>query len=130
MNRSSSCAVGLAIVLACAVACSSKPPIQPLVLDGGRLTVNNRSDVEWSKIEIWLNRYFRVTWASLPPGGRLDVQLDSFVSGYGHKFDRRRIQIRDLRLTAVLPDGKPLEIKKEFEGDALSDVLGNMQKKQ
>jgi hypothetical protein len=33
-------------------------------------------------------------------------------------------------LTATLPDGKPLEIKKEFEGDALSDVLGNMQKKQ
>ena len=32
------------------------------------------------------------------------------------------MQIRDLRLTAKLPDGSPIEIKKEFEVDGLQGV--------
>jgi len=78
------------------------------------LTVDNRSSEEWKNVQIWLNTYYRVTAPSIPPMGRLQAPLDTFVAGFGQRFQFRRMQIRDLRLTATLPDGKPLEIKKEF----------------
>ena len=50
--------------------------------------------------------------------------LDNFVAGYGQRFQFRRMQIHDLRLTAKLPDGSPLEIKKEFAAGGLAGALG------
>jgi hypothetical protein len=52
-----------------------------------------------------------------------------FVAGFGQHFIFSRMQVRDLRLTATLPDGKPLEIKKEFEQDGLTGALVGMSKK-
>jgi hypothetical protein len=100
----------LAIV---AAGCSSAPQ-EPLKLDGNVLTVDNRTKQEWRHVEIWLNTYYRITVDSIPPSGRLQTPLDNFVAGFGQRFEFRRMQIRDLRLTATLPDGKPLELKKEF----------------
>jgi hypothetical protein len=111
------------LVLASA-ACGSRAPAEPLRLDHGQLTVDNRSDQEWTNVEIWLNQYFRVTTASIPPKGRFQANVNSFVSGWGQRFDFNHMQIRDLRLKATLPDGKPLEIQKQFSEGALNDALG------
>lgn len=113
-----------AFVLAAAAAACGGVPEEPLKLDGNRLTVDNRSGKEWSNVEIWLNTYYRVTVPSIPPNGRFQTPLDNFVAGYGQRFDFRRMQIHDLRLTAKLPDGSPLEIKKEFAGSGLAGALG------
>ena len=78
------------------------------------LTVDNRTKQEWKDVQVWLNTYYRVTAPSIPPNGRFQAPLDAFVAGFGQRFEFRRMQIRDLRLTAKLPDGKPLEIKKAF----------------
>jgi hypothetical protein len=94
-------------------ACST-PRDEPLKLDGNILTIDNRSTDEWKEVEIWLNTYYRLTIASIPPNGRVQAPLDNFVAGFGQRFQFRRMQIRDLRLTAKLPDGRPLEIKKTF----------------
>ena len=119
-------------VLACAAllagGCGKIPP-EPLKLEGNLLTVDNRTSQEWSHVEIWLNTYYRITAASIPAGGRLQAPLDMFVAGLGQRFDYRRAQIRDLRLTAKLPDGKPIELKKAFETNSLNDALGGMGKK-
>jgi len=96
----------------------------PLKLEGNLLTVSNRSSSDWSNVEIWLNTYFRITTASVPAGGRFQAPLDAFVAGFGQRFDFHRTQIRDLKLTAKLPDGKPLEIKKQFEKGGLAGALG------
>jgi hypothetical protein len=48
------------------VAGCSGPPIEPLKLDGNMLTVDNRSNVEWKNVEIWLNTYYRVKTDSIP----------------------------------------------------------------
>ena len=101
---------GIALV---AAGCS-RPPSEPLKLDGNMLTVDNRTGQEWQHVEIWLNTYYRMTADSIPPNGRLQTPLDNFVAGFGQRFEFRRMQIRDLRLTAKLPDGKPIELKKEF----------------
>jgi hypothetical protein len=102
------------VVVAMTVAACSGPPPEPLKLDGNMLTVDNRTTQEWQHVEIWLNTYYRITADSIPPNGRFQTPLDNFVAGFGQRFEFRRMQIKDLRLTAKLPDGSPLELKKEF----------------
>lgn len=101
-----------------------KPPDEPLVLERNMLTVSNQSSDDWSNVEIWLNTYFRVTASSVPAGGRFQAPLDTFVAGFGQRFDFRRTQITDLRLTAKRPDGSPIEIKKRFAKGGLAGALG------
>lgn len=105
-----------------AVACARLPP-DPMQLDGGLLTVDNRTSDEWRRVEIWLNTYYRVTVTSIPPHARMQTPLDAFIAGFGQRFDYHHTQIRDLRLTATLPDGKPFELKKQFEDRGLAGVL-------
>ncbi|HEY2907710.1 MAG TPA: hypothetical protein VGJ29_17540 [Vicinamibacterales bacterium] len=111
------------VAVAALIACSSRPPDQPLKLDGNLLTVDNRSNQNWTKVEIWLNSYYRVTIPSLLSGGRFTVTLDDFVASQGQRFDLRRMPVRDLRLVAKLPDGSPLEIKKDFSANTLVDAF-------
>ena len=117
-----------ACAAALALACY-KPPPEVLTLEGNLLTVDNRTRSEWSNVEIWLNTYYRITTKSIPPGGRMQAPLDMFVAGLGQRFDFRRMQIHDLRLTAKLPDGSPIEVKKAFQGDGLKGALEGMSKK-
>jgi hypothetical protein len=113
----------VACVIAGAIACS-KPPVEPLKLEGNLLTVDNRTKDDWEHVEIWLNTYYRVTVPVIQAGGRFQAPLDVFVAGLGQRFDFRRAQIRDLRLTAKLPNGQPLELTKQFEEMGLGALKG------
>jgi len=113
-----------ALALAAAAWSCRSVPQEPLKLDGDRLTVDNRSGRDWSNVEIWLNTYYRVTVPSIPANGRFQTPLDNFVAGYGQRFQFRRTQIHDLRLTAKLPDGSTTEIKKDFAAGGLAGALG------
>ena len=107
-------------------ACSTPPP-DPIRLEGNLMTVENRTSQDWQHVEIWLNQYYRVTTPSIPAGGRFQAPLDTFVAGFGQRFDFRRAQIRDLRLTATEAGGAPVELKKQFEVSglgALKDIGG------
>jgi len=106
-----------------AAACYKAPP-EALVLNNGTLTVSNHTKSDWSNVEVWLNTYYRATFASIPAGGRMQAPLNYFVAGLGQRFNYAKMQVRDLRLTAKLPDGSPLEIKKEFAGSGLAGALG------
>jgi hypothetical protein len=119
----------IAAVLAVALggAACRKLPEDPLKLERNLLTVTNQSGHEWSGVEVWLNTYYRITTSSIPAGGRFQAPLDTFVAGYGQRFDFRRMQIKDLRLTAKGPDGKPFELKKRFEVGGLAGALGRQQ---
>ena len=103
--------------------CASPPAGDPLKLEGNLLTVENRTAQEWRGVEIWLNTYYRVTAPSIAAGSRFQAPLDAFVAGFGQRFNVRRTQIQDLRLTATLPDGAPLELKKAFDVGGLAGAL-------
>jgi hypothetical protein len=126
MNRARAAGVIGAIAGLLLTAACRSAPIEPLILDGNTLIVNNRSSQDWTRVEIWLNTYYRATVPSLAAGGRLTAPLSSFVTGFGQRFDFHRAQIKDLRLTAKLPDGTPLEIKKAFEVGGLKGALGGV----
>jgi hypothetical protein len=114
---------GAAIVAALAGAACSDRPIDPLQLDRNLLTVSNQSSLDWKNVEIWLNTHYRVTAASIPANSRFQAPLDGFVAGFGQRFDFKRMQVHDLRLTATLPDGRPLELKKGFTAPGVAGAL-------
>ena len=113
----------LALIL-CAGGCRTIDP-DPIVLERNMLTVDNHSSQDWKGVEIWVNTYYRVTKDVVPAKSRFQAPLDTFVAGYGQRFDYRRATIKDLRLTATLPDGSPFELKKRFDGSiGLAGALG------
>ena len=98
--------------------------LQPLTLDGGKLVIRNDTDEEWKNVELWLNWYYRAVIPSVPAHGRVDATLDSFMEGYGRRFDYAHTMVKDLKLTARRPNGETLELKLPFKsGDGLKDAV-------
>lgn len=93
-----------------AAGCTKIPP-EPLHIDRGKLTVYNQTPDDWTDVEIWLNRYFRVAVPSIAARSRFEVPLNAFVSGYAQRFDQRHTLIGSLRLAAKQPDGRPVELE-------------------
>ena len=61
--------VALAIFLPSLIAACSKPQeIDPLQLDGSRLTINNRTKNDWNSVQVVINRQYRVAAASITAG--------------------------------------------------------------
>jgi hypothetical protein len=114
----------LALVVVIAATCAScyKAPLEPLRLEGNMLTVDNQTTADWSNVEIWVNTHYRMITKSVPAHSRFQAPLDTFVEGFGHRFDFKRQQVRDVRMTAKLPDGTPLELKMPFTEDGLAGI--------
>jgi hypothetical protein len=104
--------VVLSMTIVALAGCVDIPP-DPLQLDRSMLTVNNHTSSDWNNVEIWINRYYRVTVPTIAAQGRFQVPLDAFVSGYSQRFDIHKAVIKDLQLTAKQPDGTPVLIKRE-----------------
>ena len=102
----------------------SKKTVAPLQLDGNRLTVTNTTAQDWNKIEIWINRQYRLTVPSIPAGQQLQTPLSIFVEAYGRRFEFARQQITDLRLSAKNSNGEPVDVRYEFKGSGLSGLSG------
>jgi hypothetical protein len=121
------CVLAAALVLATvAVSACEGRPIDPLQLEQGVITVNNRSAGPWTGVEIWINQAFRVTTASIDPAGRFQVPVNSFVAGYGQRFDFKRMQINDVRLTATTQDGQTIEHHLALRKGGLEGALGKV----
>ena len=99
-----------------------KAPLEPLRLDGNMLTVDNQTSDEWTNVEVWINYQFRQVAKSVPAHSRFQAPLDTFVEGFGQRFDLKRIPVKDVRLKAKLPDGKPLEIVMPFTKGGLAGI--------
>jgi hypothetical protein len=118
---------GAAVLVVVAAAACSKPAVEPLHIERGMITVNNQTADRWSSVEIWINRTYRVTAATIEPGSRFQVPAGSFVSGYGQRFDFDRMQLKDVRLTATTPEGQPVEHIMAFRQGGLEGAFGGRQ---
>jgi hypothetical protein len=117
-------AQAFAVVVAIASSACYKAPEEPIKLEGNLVTVSNVSTQEWTHVEIWINQQFRMVTPSIPPGKRFQATLDTFVTGFGHRFNFKRMQVKDVRLMAKLPDGKPMELKMPFYAGGLEGAFG------
>lgn len=111
--------------LVLAASCSGRR-VEVLQLDGNLLTVVNHSGGDWTEVEVWINRQFRVTTPRIVNDQAYRAALDHFVTGYGQRFNFSRMQIKDVRLNAHGPDGAAFEIVKQFAGNPLTDALKGM----
>ncbi len=112
--------VFLAALLGLGAAGCVRIPPDPLQLNGGILTVDNRTDDEWTNVEIWVNNYYRATAPSIAGGSRFTVSLGSFVDGYGRRFPRERQMLKALHLTAKTTTGAAVRLDKAFERGGLA----------
>jgi hypothetical protein len=110
-------------VTALAWSCSKRVAV-PLQLDAGRLTVTNTTKDDWTHVEIWVNRQYRLTVESIPAGQQLQAPLSIFIEAYGQRFDFKRQQIRDLRLSAKLTSGEPVDVRMDLKGNGLAGLAG------
>ena len=116
--------LAVAAVMSASTTGCYKPPEEPMKLEGNMITVTNVSEDEWTHVEIWINQQFRMVTPSIPPGKRFQASLDTFVTGFGHRFNFKRMQVKDVRLVAKLPDGKPVELKMPFYEGGLAGAFG------
>jgi len=86
--------------------------------------VTNTTKDDWTHVEIWVNRQYRLTVESIPAGQQLQTPLSIFIEAYGQRFDFKRQQIKDLRLSAKRPGGEPVDIRMDFKGNGLAALPG------
>jgi hypothetical protein len=116
-------------MLSCLIlSCASKPPIDPLRLDGNRLIVNNRTPDTWNDVEIKINRQYRVVVLQILPGQRFDASLEAFLDVYGNHFRYAHQQVKDIHLTAKLPGGQPVDLTMDPVRSGLDGLADAMKK--
>jgi hypothetical protein len=98
----------LALLAALSTMACSDTLAPPLKVERNLLTVDNRTDLDWLGVEIWINRQYRITASRIAAHSRFSSTLDMFVAGWGQRFDIRRQRIDSLVLTAHTPDGAPV----------------------
>lgn len=95
-----------------AAGCSSER--DPITYQDGTLVVTNKTDREWRDVVVTINDYFHRGAQSLPPGGRLTAPVRDFETGFGQKFDRVRMSIRKVVVTATAEGGRRIVL--EWDG--------------
>jgi hypothetical protein len=110
MTLSGRVACGLLVLATCALAgCRQEEP-QPIKVDGSRMTVDNLTGKDWSRVEVWLNDHYRALAPSVRASQRLIIPFDTFVAGTGQRFDAARHAPWSIELTAEAGDGTPVKL--------------------
>ncbi|MDO8835833.1 MAG: hypothetical protein Q7V01_09560 [Vicinamibacterales bacterium] len=100
---------GLLVAVLLLSSCSGQEP-EPVFVEGRVLTVQNLTGEDWLAVEIWLNHHYRVTRAAMPAGERFSVPLDTFVAGFGQRFNPNRQAVQGIEVTATTTGGKPVRL--------------------
>ena len=88
-------------------ACSSPP--ERLSLEGRMITVFNDEREAWKGVEIWVNDHYRVTRDAIAPRVRYVVPLETFVAGFGQRFQRNQ-HVSGIEVTATDASGDPVRM--------------------
>jgi hypothetical protein len=103
------CAAGAALLMiVTSIACTARR--DPIVLEEGTITIENQTDSEWRDVKVVVNDYFGGSSPALAPGGRLDALLSGMQTGFGQKFDRGRMSVYKIEVTAKDADGNPVKL--------------------
>jgi hypothetical protein len=97
------------VVVLLAGACSS--PRDPIVVDQGMLTLENQTTSEWRDVLITVNDHYRGGTQRLAPGGRLNAPLSDFRTGFGQKYDRGRMSVFKVVVTAKNAVGEDVRLE-------------------
>jgi len=102
------CLAAIVIAAAFAPACSERR--DPIIVDEGMLVLENQTSSEWRNVRITVNHHFRGGVPVLAAGGRMNAPLTQFETGFGQRFDRWRMSVFKVEVTATGADGKPVTL--------------------
>jgi hypothetical protein len=95
-------------LLVCGVACTNRR--DPIIVQEGMITLENQSSKAWRDVRITVNDYFVGGSPTLAAGGRMNAPLSQFVTGFGQRFDRGRMSVRKIEVTATDDTGQPVKL--------------------
>lgn len=98
------------IVAAAAVVLGCRERRDPIIVGEGMLVLENQTSSEWRNVRITVNNHFRGGAPVLAAGGRLTAPLTQFETGFGQRFDRWRMSVFKVEVTASGADGKPVTL--------------------
>jgi hypothetical protein len=90
-------------------ACGRYDP--PIRVSREALIVENHSRDEWHDVIVTVNGYYRGTSKTLAPGGRLDANLENFVTGFGQRFDKQRERVTRVEVRATDASGRVVTLE-------------------
>ena len=104
-----SAAVAAAIIVCVTAACEERR--DPITLVEGVITIENQTGSEWKNVRVVVNDYFGGRAPSLGPGQRMNAVLSNMETGFGQRFDRNRMSVYKIEVTATDTDGEPVKLK-------------------
>ncbi len=96
------------IVATCGTSCVESR--EPIVIRDGMLVLENQTSREWRNVRVTVNDHFTGGVRSLLPGGLMTAPLRDFQTGFGQRFDRGRMSVFKVTVTAVDVDGHPVAL--------------------
>jgi hypothetical protein len=99
---------GLFAILAGAIACSE--PREPIIVEEGSVMVENLTGTDWKNVRITVNDHFNGGVPSLTAGQRVNAPLSQFQSGLGYRYDRGRMSVYKVEVTATDARGNPVKL--------------------
>jgi hypothetical protein len=103
-------ASAIAVLVAAGVGGCSMPR-DPIIVRDGMLTLENQTNREWRNVRVTVNDHFTGGVHSLLPRGLMTASLRDFQTGFGQRFDRGRMSVYKVRVSATDTDGKPVTLK-------------------
>ncbi len=96
------------LLAAIVVACSE--PRDPIVVKEGMLVLENQTTREWRNVRVTVNDHFMGGVPTLLAGGLMTAPLGDFQTGFGQRFDRGRMSVFKVRVTATDAAGEPVAL--------------------
>jgi hypothetical protein len=91
---------------------SPTPPRRdPIAVGNGMVVVENQSDRAWSNVVITVNDHFFGGARTLAAGARLNAPLSQFQTGHGQYFDRGRMSVTKVLVTASDGGAQPVRLE-------------------
>jgi hypothetical protein len=90
------------------VGCS--PARDPIIVQEGMITLENQTSSAWRDVRITVNDHFVGGSPLLEAGGRMNAPLSQFVTGFGQRFDRGRMSVKTIEVTATNARGEPVKL--------------------
>ncbi len=100
----------IALILAAGIVGCSRAR-DPIIVKSGTLTLENQSDREWRSVRVTVNDHFTGGVPVLQAHGLMTAPLRDFQTGFGQRFDRGRMSVYRVRVTATDSEGKAVELK-------------------
>jgi hypothetical protein len=103
--RAASALILVALYAGCTI------PRDPIIIKDGILTLENQTNREWRNVRVTVNDHFTGGVPLLMPRGLMTAPLRDFQSGFGHRFDRGRMSVYRVRVSATDSEGEPVTLR-------------------